>query len=144
MPNIDEEIQSAEKKLGFKIPPVYQDLLKTRAAELSSITIVINGRTSSWFDRVLALTPSHLEMTYYFAKEAFESANESLPDWWQSYFAIGDDGGDGFYFMKRDGSPEVYFVDDYVVDEEPTVHQPTLDAFIEQHIQDREKFISDP
>jgi len=33
------------------------------------------------------------------------------PDWWEKYFAIGEDGGGGFYLMKRDGSPQVWLMD---------------------------------
>jgi len=117
------EIDHAEESLGFKLPATYAKFMIANGERLAETPNAFNG--------ALALDVGDLTMTDMLARAAADSAVGDMPSWWDDYFAIGDDGGGGYFLMKRDGSPEVWLMDsDWQV--EPSVHSPSLQAFVDQ------------
>ena len=117
------EIDHAEESLGFKLPASYSTFMVASGPQLA--------QTPNAFEGALALDVGDLTLTDMLARAAADSAIGDMPPWWDDYFVIGEDGGGGYFLMKRDGSPEVWLMDsDW--HGEPTVHSPSLQAYVEQ------------
>ena len=120
----EEEIRAAESQLGFKLPKCYTEPMLALGEELDSFGM------NPDVEGGLCTTAEDLVGTQAAAVEAALCVNEEMVDWWAQYFAIAQDGGGGYYLLKRDGSPEVFLTDsDWY--EEPRPVSPTFSTFLE-------------
>jgi hypothetical protein len=114
----DADFEEVERSLGFKLPAHYVDFMRSNGDSLE--------RESKLFN--LFLTAESLKGAASSASFVIKTHGGELPECWDDFFAIGYDLG-CYRLMKRNGSPEVWFMDSSL-QEEPHTHSPTLEAYV--------------
>ena len=127
----EEEIDHVERELGFRLPTRYTRYLASNRDRLESceqikMTPLVAGGICLTATEIIDTMESANVATEYqmdeYVEEVAELQNQRIklfifktlfsPDrfrpWHAKYFIIGEDGGDGYYLMRRNNAPGVY------------------------------------
>lgn len=130
-----EECQLAEQQLGFPLPRHYLQTLEKMQLRLRAA--VLNPESGIGINEHIAggaaATPLDVVSVHGSCEAAAECVEEEFTQWLSGYVAIADDGGGGFYFVRKDSRGGVFMMDsDWL--EEPREVSPTIESFLNQVI----------
>lgn len=131
-----EQCQLVEQQLGFPLPPHYLQTLKKMQFQIGAAAldpesgIGINEHVAGG----AAARPLDVVSVHESCLAAAECVEQEFTQWVSGYVAIADDGGGGFYFVRKDAQGGVFLMDsDWI--EEPRKVSPDIETFLEQVIQ---------
>jgi len=129
--SFEEQCQAAERELGFPVPQHYLETLKKLQLQLGAAAL--NPESGIGIDENIAggaaATPLDVVSVHGSCEAAAECVEEEFTEWLSDYVAIADDGGGGFYFVRKDAQGGVYLMDsDWM--EEPREVSPNVEAFL--------------
>ena len=93
-----------DNPLGFEIPRRFLEFTNANRASIQTIRCT-NASEG------ICLTADDVVANHLAAVESSLCTHEQPPRWLGKYVAIGSDGGNGFYFIKRGGSGGVWLMD---------------------------------
>jgi hypothetical protein len=127
------EARVAGEQLGFPIPAGYCQYMAAHRDRLLAVPEIAPD-PEGLISGGLAVTGPALISIHEGAVAAADCVEEECREWFEEYVTIADNGGGGFYFLRRDNAPEVYLMDsDWM--EEPHIVSSSLGEFVDSIIQ---------
>jgi hypothetical protein len=129
----DADLNQIEARLGITLPKAYQELMRTRAGELKSLTHEFNGETLRWFDNMLWLDADEIIEVNLAERQWDADTEDAFPGWARTFFLIGTNGAGDFYCLRLKGDRKVWMIgSDCGL--EPTEMHPTLLAYVQSEL----------
>lgn len=116
--------QVAELSLGFQLP---LDFWRPYEKNQERIGAILTNEGES----LVCSTPQELLDMQEAATESALCVVESMVDWWDKFFVIGETGDGGIFLMKREGSAAVWIMDSNWYDE-PYEVSTSFEDFLDQ------------